>query len=483
MLTVSYPEWVPPLATAVHGTMATVASAHIILTKRDVRGAIGWIGLVWLSPYLGAGLYWLFGINRIQRKAFSLRRHQRHASPASDEDAHAEELSRVIGEDADHLGPLVTFMGSVTKRPLSPGNAIEPLLGGDVTYRAMLAAIEGSRRSIGLASYIFNDDVLGSQFVQALARARDRGVEVRVLVDAVGARYHRPTIMKALRAAGLRAETFLPSLAPSYFPYLNLRNHRKILVVDNQVGFTGGMNIDAEFDVRYAGDSARKDLHFQLRGPIVDTLREVFAEDWAFRTNEVLDGPEWTAEPMKLGSALARGVIDGPDNDRDSLLFAYLGGLNSAQDFVGIVTPYFLPDARLVAAVNAAAMRGVRVEIFLPEVNNLAMVQWASTAQLWQVLEHECRIWAVPPPFDHTKLMVVDGCWSLFGSGNWDARSLRLNFEFNVECYDRELASQLVAMVDERRAISRRLTLKEVDSRSLPVRLRDGTARLFSPYL
>ncbi len=483
VLTVSYPEWVPALATAGHAAMATWASTHVLLTKRDVRAAIGWIGLVWLSPYLGTGLYWMFGINRIQRKASSLRAKQPHPARAVDDDVAGEELARVIDPEAEHLAPLVVFMGSVTSRPLTSGNAVRPLVGGTESYEAMLSAIEGAAHSVGLASYIFNDDPVGRQFVEALSRARDRGVEVRVLVDAVGARYHRPTIMKALHAAGLNAQTFLPSLAPSYFPYMNLRNHRKILVADNQVGFTGGMNIDAEFDARYAGASARKDLHFELKGPIVRTLCEVFAEDWAFRTNEVLDGPAWSCETTRHGEALARGVIDGPDNDADVLLFAFLGGLNSARESVAIVTPYFLPDSRLVAALSAAAMRGVIVEIFLPEINNLALVQWASTAQYWQVLEHGCKILAVPPPFDHTKLMVVDRCWTIFGSGNWDPRSLRLNFEFNVECYGRELAGSVGTLIDDRRRASRPVTLDEVDSRSLPVRLRDGAARLFSPYL
>ena len=479
----NHPEWIPAIATAIHLMLAASASCHVVLAKRDVRAAIGWIGLVWLSPYLGALLYVFFGINRIQRKASSLRKDQPHASPADNEHASREELLRQIGDNASHLESLVTFMGEVTGRRLSSGNTVLPLRGGTETFSAMLSAIGKAERSIGMASYIFNDDAVGKQFVEALANAQARGVAVRVLIDAVGARYSRPMILGPLRSAGLTADLFLPSLVPSYFPYFNLRNHRKILVIDNQVGFTGGMNIDAEFDSRYCEGIARSDLHFQLEGPIVDSLREVFAEDWAFRTSEVLQGDAWTAEPRPVGDSLARGVIDGPDNHLDNLLFAYLGGLNAARKSAAVITPYFLPDTRLIAALSAAAMRGVAVDIFLPEINNLALVQWASTAQLWQVLEHGCRVWAVPPPFDHTKLMVIDGCWSFFGSGNWDARSLRLNFEFNVECYDQSLAAQLEQMVEDRRGISRPMTLAQVDQRPAWMRLRDGSARLLSPYL
>ena len=148
-----------------------------------------------------------------------------------------------------------------------------------------------------------------------------------------------------------------------------------------------------------------------------------------------------------------------------------------------IVTPYFLPDTALTSALKIAALRGVEIDIVLPRKGNLPFVQWATTAQLWQVLESGCRVWLTPPPFDHSKLLVVDGHWSLIGSANWDPRSLQLNFEFNVECYDRDFAESLDSLIESKRKAARQLTLKEVDSRPLPVKLRDGIARLFHPFL
>jgi cardiolipin synthase len=137
----------------------------------------------------------------------------------------------------------------------------------------------------------------------------------------------------------------------------------------------------------------------------------------------------------------------------------------------------------LIASLNMAAMRGVRVDIILPERNNLPVVHWASRALWWQLLEHGCRIWLTPPPFDHSKLMLVDGAWTLFGSGNWDPRSFRLNFEFNVECYDRTLAGRLEDMVGGRLQGAHAVTLDEVEGWGLPVRLRDGVSRILSPFL
>lgn len=477
------PERFEPFISILHIGIALLASGHIVLTKRDVRSAIGWIGLVWLSPFIGAFLYGILGINRIHRKARTLRRGQRRSRPEQDSEfrERPSEIPSRLREE--NLVSLARYMGNLTGRPLSSGNSVTPLDNGDEAYPAMIDAIDRASRSVGLASYIFNDDSIGSRVAEALGRAVARGVEVRVLVDAVGARYHRPTIFKRLRELHVRAESFLPSLIPAYFPYFNLRNHRKILVIDGREGFTGGMNIDESFYAPSHPRELRTDLHFHVRGPVVDTMRMVFADDWAFRTGEVLDGPVWMAKPEPSGPIASRGVIDGPDENLDQLFFAYLGALGCARHSVEIITPYFLPEAPLIAALNAAAMRGVVVDIFLPKVNNLTLVQWASTAIYPQVLEHGCRLWAVAPPFDHTKLMLVDRAWSFVGSGNWDPRSLRLNFEFNLECYDPELALTLHEKVEAKRANSTPITRKEIEGRSLPVRLRDGTAKLLSPYL
>ena len=160
-----------------------------------------------------------------------------------------------------------------------------------------------------------------------------------------------------------------------------------------------------------------------------------------------------------------------------------LAALAEAQTSVQIVTPYFLPDNALVTALNLAALRGVRVDIILPAKNNLPFVQWASRAMWWQVLERGCQIWLTPPPFDHSKLMIVDGHWVLLGSANWDARSLRLNFELNVECYGREFAQEMEKVIAKKISAAHEVTLAEVDGRSLPGKLRDAIARLFSPYL
>jgi cardiolipin synthase len=306
---------------------------------------------------------------------------------------------------------------------------------------------------------------------------------VRVLIDGVGQRYSRPPMPRILRRRGVPTAVFLASLVPVKSQYLNLRNHRKILVVDGRIGFTGGLNIRAGCLLAARPRHPIRDLHLCVEGPVVRFLVEAFALDWAFTTGERLRGDAWYPVLDLQGPTLARGVPDGPDEDFDIIRRMILGALTTARARVRVISPYFLPDQTLITALNVTALRGVEVEILLTARNNLKLVQWAAQAQADQLLEGHCRLWLTPPPFDHTKLMLIDDAWWFVGSANWDPRSLRLNFEYNLECYDRDLARRLHALFDDKLARSRELELAELASRPVHVKLRDGFARLFSPYL
>ncbi len=458
--------------------VALVASAHVVLHKRNSRAAVGWVGAIWFAPFLGTTLYLLLGINRIERHA---KRKRPQAvvdlQPCIVPLAPSESIGSPTLRDLNRLAERITTL------PLTAGNAVEVLVNGDRAYPAMLAAIAGAKRTITLATYIFDRDRIGHQFVDALGAAVKRGVKVRVLIDGVGATYRFPTIRRALQRAGVPVAFFLPTLVPWRLHYSNLRNHRKLLIIDGETAFTGGMNIREGNMQDSRSRRAIRDIHFRLCGPIVAQLQEIFAIDWRFSTGEMLGGADWFSCAVPQGEVAARCVADGPDEDLDRVRKLLHGAISVARRSISVVTPYFLPDDTLITALNVAALRGVQVDIFLPQRGNLRFVQWASTAQLWQVLEHGARVWLTPPPFDHAKLMLVDGEWGLIGSSNWDPRSLRLNFEVNVELYSVELAARLQEQVELRKAHARQLTLEEVNSRPLWQRLRDGVVRLLSPYL
>jgi cardiolipin synthase len=225
-----------------------------------------------------------------------------------------------------------------------------------------------------------------------------------------------------------------------------------------------------------------RDLHFKVEGPAVAQLQEAFRTDWHFTCGQWLD-EKWFPRIYRVGHTAVRGISDGPDHDFEKGRWTILGALGLAQKSIQIVTPYFVPDGILISELGLAALKGVRVDIILPALNDLPIVHWASRATLWQVLERGCHVWFSPAPFDHSKIMTVDRGWALVGSSNWDTRSFRLNFEFNMECYDQTLASELANIVDEKMAGSHEVTLAEMDSRGVPVKIRDGVARLFAPHL
>lgn len=478
--------WLVPggrhLVTALTLTVALLASGHAVIWKRDSRSAVSWVVVIWLMPLAGAVLYLLLGINRIERRAAALRREvaRPQVSPASSPGSRAPTADAKVPEA---LKPLAMLVDQLVPRELLPGNRIQPLVDGAQAYPAMLEAIDAARTSVALSTYIFDRERAGERFIDALARAMARGVQVRVLIDDADVRFSWGSAAPALRRAGVPLGVFNPTLVPARLNSAHLRNHSKILVVDGQVGFTGGMNIAKQYWHAEHNDRSYHDLHFRVEGPAVAHLAEVFAADWQFATSEILAGDSWFPALEHCGAAAARGIETGPDENFERLRWTILGALGAARVSVCIVTPYFLPDAATVAALNVAAMSGVQVDIVLPERTDIAHVNWAVNAQLWQVLQHGCRVWRTPGPFDHSKLLLVDGVWSLFGSANWDARSLRLNFEFNVECYDAALGERLARIVQSKRARARQVTLMEMDSRPLPVKLRDGIARLAAPFL
>jgi cardiolipin synthase len=469
----------PHIAAACDFLAAVFCSVHALLCKRDSRASALWLGVIWLVPLLGPLLYLIFGVNRIRRSAVALGVHSVAIRPIPENFGEPEQL------EAEHLRMMSRVVGRVVSRPLLPGNRIRPLVGGDEAFPAMLAAIESAQKSISLCSYIFDNDPSGREFVAALGRAVKRGVEVRVLIDSAGARYSFPSILHKLRHLKVPCARFLPSslFAPWRAATINLRNHRKILVIDGRHGFTGGMNIRHGNCLAKNPKSPVLDMHFSVEGPAVEQLQEAFVNDWAYTTREILSGDKWFPELDEIGGTIARVISDGPDADFEKLQWTLLAALAEAQTSVQIMTPYFLPNIPLITALNLAALRGVRVDIILPAKNNLPFLHWASRAMWWQVLERGCRIWLTPPPFDHSKLMIVDGHWVLMGSANWDARSLRLNFELNVECYGREFAQQMEKVIAHRTHDAHEVTLAEADARPLPIKLRDAIMRLFAPFL
>ncbi|MCJ2057408.1 phospholipase D-like domain-containing protein [Methylobacterium sp. J-048] len=453
-------------------TLALGVTLHALLRKRRVSVAVGWIGLAWLSPIFGTALYLTFGINRVSRRARKLRTKPSDATHLPDTD------DAVVPEA---LWPLDRAIRRITGLPAFAGNDVQMFRNGDAGYPAMLEAIRAAEASIGLSSYIFRDDPIGREFCDALAEAKARGVKVRVIIDGIGGGYFRAPVYRRLTSLGVPAALFMHSALPWRMPFLNLRSHKKLLIIDGRVAFTGGLNISQPNRVALKPEHPIRDTHFRLRGPVVEQLAAAFAADWAFVDGEILDSAPWFADLEPEGNSIARVVTSGPDADVEKIEQVVLQALSCARRTVRFVTPYFLPDELVTGALAQAATRGITVDVIIPRVSDHPFIDWATRAHLDALLKAGVRVWLDEPPFDHSKAMVVDDVWCFVGSANWDMRSFRLNFELNVEIIDPDLAAQLDTFM--RGKMQARLSREDLAARALPIRLRDAGVRLLLPYL
>ncbi|MDF1775223.1 MAG: phospholipase D-like domain-containing protein [Rhizobiaceae bacterium] len=460
-----------------HILVASAVTGHVLLKKSNVRAAIGWIGLVWFSPYFGAIIYAVFGINRIARRASRIRR-----NPEPNPDV--VKFFRLEANELDEEVRTLAGVGTqATGLPLTHGNSISMLRSGDQAYPEMLEAIANANTSIALATYIFRRDSVGRAFVDALIAAKARGVEVRVLVDGIGSGYFFSPVVRHLRGAGVPVIKFMHDWRPWRMSFINLRNHKKLLVVDGVTGFAGGLNFGVENTRIWSRKRAVMDAHFRLVGPVVSQLMISFAEDWLFATGEALEGSVWWPEIKQSGTVVARGVSSGPDEDAGSIETILAAALSQAKHQIRIVTPYFLPDEQLQFAIVQAGLRGVQIDLVIPERSDHVLLDWAMGAHLGFFPMDCMSCYKTPKPFDHSKLVTVDEKWCAVGSPNWDVRSLRLNFEFLVECYDEATVKTINALIQEKIERGHLLKTDDLAFRPLVLRLRDACARLLLPYL
>jgi cardiolipin synthase len=463
--------------------LATVCSvAHILLNKRNPRGAALWLVIVILMPLSGPFLYWSLGINRLHQSKVVRTRRNRGSGSWSHHPLDITESS--VFQNAG-VRSLATLSESIVGKPILSGNSVEALYEGNQVFPAMLAAIGAAKHSINLSTYILDRDAVGKRVISALCSAAEQGVQVRVLVDGVGTSRAALSMARRLRSSGARLTVFHP-LFGSLFrrPSFNMRYHRKLLVIDGVVGFTGGINLSSRhlFSRTKEIDGVR-DIHFRVGGVVVGSMQETFSLDWQVSTGEILTDERLFPKHQKAGDSPMRAICSGPDEDLEKIYQLVLGALRSATESVTMVTPYFIPDRAIIQGLASAVLAGVRVKLLLPAVSDHPLVQRASTAHLAELLEAGVEVLLIPPPFVHSKLMVVDGEWSLIGSANLDPRSFRLNFEFDLEVYNETFARELLSYADSLASNSVNLTVEELRNRPMLTRIVEGAAKVFSPYL
>ena len=460
----------------VQGVGLAIAVLHlafvplVLARRREPAVTFAWLLCLLLLPAVGVVLFWVFGRGAVRRSARARRAlltERQRSEPLPD-----------FGTVELRLRPLVRTAFEAGRAALTPGNRLEILIDAVQTYPAKLEAIRNAHRSIDLAYYVFRADGTGRLFREALLEAVNRGVRVRVLLDAWGTPGFRP-FWRPVRRSGARVIHFLP-VNPLKGWSLNLRNHRKILVVDDEVGFTGGLNIgDEYYGTKRLG--AWRDTHVKIVGPAVGHLAAVFADDWAFATGE---DPGPTIETgAGIGSSPVQILPSGPDDRAEAIYRVTFAAICGAVSTLDITTPYYIPDRPMAEALVSAALRGVRVRMILPARNNQALTALASRSYWDELLQVGVEIYRYLPGMIHAKCIVVDGCWGSVGTANLDVRSFRLNFEVNALLYGQAEVQQLAQAFENDLGQSKSIDARQFRERSLWVKAAEGGARLLSPIL
>ena len=467
-----------------------VALAHAVTRHLGVASTLAWIFFILFLPGAGAVAYFLLASPRIR----TTRRRRRLAGEAV-----RAAIRRSLGRtpfpaEVDQASPLarsVLFLGTrLTGLPPRAGNRVELLLDNERAFRAKEDAVRAAERSVWAEYYIVEDDATGRGFLADLADRARAGCDVRLLYDAVGSSGLPEEGLEELRAAGGRAEAFLPVNPLRRRWSAHLRNHRKLLVVDERVGFTGGMNIGDVYALGAAAVSGSSrsrrerpwhDAHLRVEGPAVFDLATVFAEDWTFASGEHLV-PTSIPIPTAGGSVVAV-LPSGPDQAANANAQTYFAALSGAHERCWLTTPYFVPDEPTVAALRNAAYRGIDVRVLVPARSDVPVAQAAGRFFYPTLLRSGVRIFEYQPAFLHAKTVVVDGSWALVGSANLDFRSFTLNFELGALVFDRAFAALLEERFARDLAESVEVTRPSVERRGFADRARLGLARLLSPLL
>jgi cardiolipin synthase len=367
--------------------------------------------------------------------------------------------------------------------PLVTGNRVQTLLNGDQIFPAMLKAIREAQKSITFETYIYWKGEMGNEFTQALAERAQAGVKVHLLYDAVGSQKIDKSIFKEMKAAGIEVEIYNPVRWHS-IAKMNNRTHRKILVVDGRIGFTGGVGIADQWSGSAQDPKHWRDTHFRIEGPAVAQMQAAFMENWIEVTGNVLHSAAYFPEIPRTGNYLAQFFISSPGGGGDRMQLMYAMSIAAAAKAIQLSAAYFVPDDNEVRMLADAAKRGVKVQIIVPgKETDSPTVRRASRSTWGELLRAGVEIYEYQPTFFHCKVMVVDGVWVSVGSTNFDTRSFSTNDEANLNVYDREFAAAQVRVFDADLKRSRRISLQEWEKRSVTEKLWEHTMGLLSSQL
>ncbi|HJL17841.1 MAG TPA: cardiolipin synthase [Sandaracinaceae bacterium LLY-WYZ-13_1] len=451
----------------------------VLLRKKDPAATFAWILVLVFVPVLGIFLFWFLGRERVQRP---VRRRVEEGAPLTGRiqqrmsgQFDAKLLARSMEDQPVEQRGMVRLASTLGKMEIVAGNDVRVLVGAEATYDALVEAIDAARDHVHLQFYIFRADDSGGRVLEAMIRAAERGVRVRLLYDGFGSLGLRRRLRRFLRAGGYARPFFPLSLLRRAYT-VKLRNHRKLAVIDGEVGFAGGINVGDMF-------LGWRDVQVRIEGPAVGELQGIFAADWFLATRYDLTAPAFFPVLEPRGDSVVQVLQSGPDERLEAIHRLYFAAIASAQEHLLIATPYFVPDQAMSVALQTAALRGVEVRLIVPRHSNHRVTFHAGRSFYDELLRAGVHVHEYVEGMFHTKAMVVDGRLATVGSFNLDVRSFRLNFEMVLVLYDEGSVRELARLLEEDLAHTELVSLERWRERSLLTRMKEGYARLMSPLL
>ncbi|SFW60566.1 cardiolipin synthase [Sinomicrobium oceani] len=460
-------------------TLASLVTLILFGTKPSK--SFSWLLVIVMLPYIGCILYALFGINRRKIKFFKLKRiDEMRAYNVFRGNGNHHPVVFSSGKSAK-ISALIE--GSIGVLPKG-GNRVAILNNGVRTFTSIFEALEKAEKFIHIQFYIFEDGELMEKLFELFRKKMEEGVEIRVIYDAIGSFSLPKKHIRRFRAIGVKIFSTMPIRFGSILFTINYRNHRKIVVVDGNVGFTGGVNISDKYirPSNYLG--IWDDMHLRLEGPAVKSLHRVFVKDYFFASGgEDLWKPEYFPENTETGDTVVQIVSGGPDSDFSSVMYQYASMINQAERSICIANPYFIPNATILESLKMAALGGVRVKLLVPKKSDTSVVKYSMHSYFEELLSAGIVIYEHPVKFLHSKIIVIDDEMVSVGSGNFDNRSFDQNFEVNALVFDERVARDIREGFDRDCSGADQLDLDTFKKRSFLNKILEGIARIFSPLL
>ena len=459
--------------------LITVVSVVVVVISenRNPIKTMAWVLAVVFLPFVGIIWYAFFGQDTTKKHLISKRMYSKLKKRPLDEMETPEEIS--VPEE--HVS-LVNLLKNMDYTPLLGGNDVKLFTSAEDKFNQLFADIEQARNHIHVEYYVFMDDELGRRFQEALIRKAQEGLEIRIIYDSFGSRKAKKKFFEAFRMAGIETEPFLKLTWSALTSRLNYRNHRKIVVIDGRIGYTGGMNV-ADRYIKGCEWGHWRDTHARIEGKGVQGLQSVFLIDWYFVSQTLITSRKYFPLLENLGDVPMQIVNSGPLNDDKNISHGIVQAIYDAKKSIFIQTPYFLPPEAMIDALQAAAIRGVDVRVMISKRSDVPLVQLASRSYIKNMLESNVKVYFYEKGFLHSKMMVFDDSLTLIGSANFDPRSFEQNFEVEAFIYNGKVAKDANEIFTVDQSNSKQVILKEWLKRPLSQRFFESVLRLFAPLL